>query len=92
MRFGVRKIQRTVKGFFRFALVSKLPVKFTLPKRRYNSRDARASDAIIILEACVQVLNGISNGDAGHADAQMLIGDLRSAIVKIDSCEFPGAY
>ena len=29
MRFGVRKIQRAVKGFLRFALVSKLPVKFT---------------------------------------------------------------
>jgi hypothetical protein len=74
------------------AALSKLLVKFTLSKRRYSSRNARASDAVIILEACALALQGIPDGDDRHADSQAVIGDLWGAIDTIQCCEFPGAY
>jgi hypothetical protein len=64
-----------------------IPVKCALPKRRYLSRAARASDASSLLEACVKALNGISDGGA-----ETLINELESVIDVIDGCEFPGMY
>jgi hypothetical protein len=70
----------------------KMPVKYSLPKRRYMSRAARASDDTAILEGCVQALESIPDDADGHADAQTLISELRSAIDTVEMCEFPGMY
>ena len=67
-------------------------MKYSLPKRRYSSREARACDAATILEACAQALEGITDREDCHTDAQALIVDLRCAIESIESCEFPGMY
>jgi hypothetical protein len=68
------------------------PLQYSLPKRRYTSRAARASDAATILEACAHALEDIPEGDERHAEAQALIGDLRSAINPIEFCKFPEMY
>jgi hypothetical protein len=74
------------------AALSKIPVKYSLPKRRYSSREARARDAATILEACAQALEGITDREDCRTGAQALIVDLRCAIESIESCEFPGMY
>jgi hypothetical protein len=72
--------------------LGEMPVKYSLPKRRYTSRAARASDAATVLESCVSALENIPEGDDRRAEAQALIGDLQNAIDTIESCEFPGMY
>ena len=73
-------------------VLSKIPVKYSLPRRRYVSRDARASDAEAILTACQRALEVIADDDDRHADAQSLIDDLQSVIDTLGQCEFPGAF
>jgi hypothetical protein len=74
------------------AALAELPVTYSLPKRRYVSRVARATDAGTILYACVDALEGIAEGDERHADAQELSAALHSAIDSVGCCEFPGMY
>jgi hypothetical protein len=72
------------------AVLAQMRVKYSLPKRRYRSREARASDVATMLEACASTLEGVPEGDDRHPQAQAVIGDLRSAIDTIEVCEFPG--
>jgi hypothetical protein len=72
--------------------LGKIPVTCALPKRRYLSRAARASDAGSMLEACVNVLNQITEEAEGYATARDLISDLQGVIEAVESCEFPGMY
>jgi hypothetical protein len=74
------------------AALGELRVTYSLPKRRYTSRMARASNATTKLEACAAALQTIRGGDEHHAEAQALMDDLRSAIDPIECCEFPGMY
>jgi hypothetical protein len=71
-------------------VLGKVPVKYSLPKRRYCSREARASDAATILEACTHALEDIPGGDDHRAAAQALIDELQNAYATIGNCEFPG--
>ena len=73
-------------------VLSKIPVKYSLPRRRYVSRAARASDAEAILTACQRAVEVIADDDDRHADARTLIDDLQSAIDTLGQCEFPGAF
>jgi hypothetical protein len=57
-----------------------------LPKRRYTSRAARASDAATLLTACVDAL------DSEDAAASELISEFEQAIDAIECCEFPGMF
>jgi hypothetical protein len=70
----------------------KVPTTYSLPKRRYKSREARASDITTILEACTHTLESVPDGDEHRAAAQALAGELQTAIDTIQSCEFPGPY
>jgi hypothetical protein len=72
--------------------LGRMSVTYSLPKRRYASREARAPDATTILEACTKALARVPDGDEHHANAQTLIVDLQSAIDAVEGCEFPGAY
>jgi hypothetical protein len=72
--------------------LGKVLVNYNLPKHRYSSRQARASDAEIVLEACIQSLENIPDGDERHAEAQELIDHLQSVTNIIQSCEFPGQF
>jgi hypothetical protein len=67
-----------------------ISVTCALPKRRYASRQARASDANSLLEACVKVLNEITNKEEHDEDACVLITALKHVIDTVDCCEFPG--
>jgi hypothetical protein len=70
--------------------LGKLPITYSLPKRRYMSRQARASDVETILQACAHALESVP--DEQRAAAQALAGELYSAVDTIQCCEFPGMY
>jgi hypothetical protein len=72
--------------------LGEIVVTYTLPKRRYMSRASRASDAVVILQACTDILQGIPEGDARYAEAQELAGNLDEIVNTADCCEFPGMY
>ena len=73
--------------------LSKIQLKYALPKRRYLSRQSRMTDsASAILESCVEALNGIDEQNENRAAAQELASELESAIDATSNCEFPGMY
>ena len=72
--------------------LGKIVVTYALPKRRYMSRASRASDAMLMLEACSDKLRGIPEDDARHAEARGLADDLDSIADTAGNCEFPGMY
>jgi hypothetical protein len=72
--------------------INRIPVAYALPKRRYMSRVARASDAATMLEACVTALRAIKEDDPRHADAASVASDLEETISVVECCDFPGMY
>jgi len=65
--------------------IGALTLKYSIPKRRYLSRQSRANDAVTMLEACLKAL-------ADHATAQELGSELQNVIAAASGCEFPGMY
>jgi hypothetical protein len=74
------------------AMLGEMMVKYSIPKRRYLSRQSRASDAMTLLEACAEALDQIAEDNENHIAAEELSSELKNAIGAIESCEFPGMY
>jgi hypothetical protein len=72
------------------AALAELPVKY-LPSR-VRSRNDRCCAATEIIQACVDALATILEGDERHAAAKELSSELDDAIGVRDNCEFPGMY
>jgi N6-adenosine-specific RNA methylase IME4 len=66
----------------------------TLPKRKDRglSRAARMSDAIGILDACMEALDRVAETDVRHQAACDLFGELDAVKAEAEGCEFPGMY
>jgi hypothetical protein len=72
------------------AELAELPVKY-LPGR-VRSRVDRCYAATEIIQACVDALATIPEGDERHAAASNLSSELDDAITVRDNCVFPGMY
>jgi hypothetical protein len=72
------------------AELAELPVKY-LPSR-VRSRNDRCCAATEIIQACVDALATIPEGDERHAAAGELSSELDDAIGVRDNCEFPGMF
>jgi hypothetical protein len=78
------------------AVLSEISVSYvtSLPPRKDRplSRATRMSDALGVLEACLNALDEIDEEDLRHAAATDLRGELDDAKSEAEGCEFPGMF
>jgi hypothetical protein len=62
----------------------------TLPRRA--GRGVRATSAVGIIEAVVQVLHAIDENDPRHGEASGLADELENIAGEVEGCDFPGMF
>jgi ParB-like chromosome segregation protein Spo0J len=70
--------------------LEELPVKYRLG--RVRSRADRCGAAVGIIEACIEALATVAEGDERHASARALSDELDDAMSATNECSFPGMY
>lgn len=92
----IRATQETLEGLTEPDFpeeLGKIEIEVAEPNRkRKQSRASRCSDAIIILETCMEALDNIEDEATYKEAATLLSEELDTAKGEAESVEFPGMY
>jgi hypothetical protein len=92
----IRTTQETLEGLVEPDIpdgLGRIEIEVAEPNRkRKQSRAVRCTEAVMILEACMEALNDIEDEAQYKEAAELLVEELDTAKGNAEDCEFPGMY
>jgi FKBP-type peptidyl-prolyl cis-trans isomerase (trigger factor) len=92
----IRTTQETLEGLIEPDIpdsLGKIEIeRYEVKQKRRQSRANRCSEAVLILEDCMEALDSIEDEAKNKEEAKLLYDELDTAKGEAEGCEFPGMY